>query len=80
MLEASHRYFHRAADLFNLEKRLRSILLTPNRLVKAELAVEGADGRIHHHIGIAYSTTTGAGPTREACAITPGWPRSTRRI
>ena len=29
MLEASHRYFHRAADLFDLDPKLRSILLTP---------------------------------------------------
>ena len=44
MLEASQRYFHRAADLFDLDPKLRSILLTPNRIVKAELAFEGADG------------------------------------
>ena len=43
MLESSHRYFHRAADLFGLDPNLRSILLTPNRFVKAELAFEGAD-------------------------------------
>jgi hypothetical protein len=55
MLEASHRYFHRAADLFDLDQKLRSILLTPNRIVKA----------------------TGAVPTREACAITPRWTRTT---
>ena len=51
MLEASHRYFHRAPDLIDLEQKLRSILLTPNRIVKTELAFEGADGTIHHHVG-----------------------------
>ena len=51
MLEASHRYFHHAADLFAIDPKLRSILLTPNRVVKAELAFEGADGEIHHYVG-----------------------------
>jgi hypothetical protein len=76
MLEASHRYFHRAADLFDLEQNLRALLLTPNRIVKAELAFEGADGTIHHHVGYR-APTTGAVPTREACVITPRWTRIT---
>jgi glutamate dehydrogenase (NAD(P)+) len=62
MLEASHRYFHKGADLFDLEDKLRSILLTPNRIVKAELALEGADGTIHHHIGYRAQHNNRRGP------------------
>jgi glutamate dehydrogenase (NAD(P)+) len=62
VLEASHRYFHKGADLFNLEEKLRSILLTPNRIVKAELAFEGADGTIHHHIGYRAQHNNRRGP------------------
>ena len=62
MLEASHRYFHRAADLFDLDPKLRAILLTPNRVVKAELAVEAADGTIHHHVGYRAQHNNRRGP------------------
>ena len=62
MLEASHRYFHKGADLFSLEDKLRDILLTPNRIVKAELALEGADGTIHHHIGYRAQHNNRRGP------------------
>lgn len=62
MLEASHRYFHRAADLFDLEDKLRSILLTPNRIIKAELAFEGSDGKIHHHVGYRAQHNNRRGP------------------
>ena len=40
MLAASHRYFHRAADVLNLAPKVREILLTPNRVIKVEI-VEG---------------------------------------
>ena len=62
MLEASHRYFHKGADLFDLEDKLRSILLTPNRVIKAELALEGADGNIHHHVGYRAQHNNRRGP------------------
>ena len=41
MLEASHRYFHKGADLFDLEDKLRSILLTPNRVIKSRTGARG---------------------------------------
>ena len=62
MLEASHRYFHHAADLFDIDPKLREILLTPNRVVKAELAFEGADGEIHHYVGYRAQHNNRRGP------------------
>ena len=37
MLEASHRYFHQAADVLDLAPKVRDILLSPNRVVKVEI-------------------------------------------
>ena len=62
MLEASHHYFHHAADLFDLDPKLRAILLTPNRIIKAELAFEGVDGTIYHHIGYRAQHNNRRGP------------------
>ena len=62
MLEASHRYFHRAADLFDLDQKLRSILLTPNRVVKAELVFEGADGTLRQYVGYRAQHNNRRGP------------------
>ena len=62
MLEASQKYFHRAADLFDLEPTLRSILLTPSRVVKTELIVEGDDGTLHHHVGYRAQHSNRRGP------------------
>jgi glutamate dehydrogenase (NAD(P)+) len=62
MLEASHRYFHRAADLFELDPKLRLALLTPSRIVKVELAFEGADGTIIQHTGYRAQHNDRRGP------------------
>jgi glutamate dehydrogenase (NAD(P)+) len=62
MLEASHRYFHRAADLFDLDPKLRLVLLTPSRIVKVELAFEGADGTILRHTGYRAQHNDRRGP------------------
>ena len=43
MLADSHVYFHRAADVLGLSDKVRTILLTPFRSVKVEVAIEGED-------------------------------------
>lgn len=79
MLEASHRYFHRAADLFDLDPKLRTILLTPNRVIRAELAFEGVDGTIHLHIGLSRAAQQSARPLQGRPAVSPGDGRGSRR-
>jgi hypothetical protein len=37
MLEASDRYFHRAADVLDLAHKIREAVLTPNRVIKVEI-------------------------------------------
>ena len=77
MLEASHRYFHRAADLFELDPKLRLALLTPSRIVKVELAFEGADGTIIQHTGYRAQHNDRRGPYKGACVTTRRWTRIT---
>ena len=48
MLEESHYYFHKAADILGLTTKIRDILLTPHRVVKVELVTESPrDAAVH---------------------------------
>ena len=40
MLEESHRYFHKAADVLGLPDHVRTIVLTPMRTVKVDIVTE----------------------------------------
>jgi glutamate dehydrogenase (NAD(P)+) len=62
MLEESHYYFGRAADVLGLSPKIREILLTPRRVVKVELIIEGDDGALQHYIGFRAQHNTARGP------------------
>jgi hypothetical protein len=47
MLEDGHVYFCKAADVLELPAKIRKILLTPKRSVKAKIVFEGEDGDLH---------------------------------
>jgi glutamate dehydrogenase (NAD(P)+) len=64
MLEESHYYFHQAADVLGLEDHLRTILLTPKRVVKVEIVTEGDDGRLMSHLGIRVQHNDVRGPMK----------------
>jgi glutamate dehydrogenase (NAD(P)+) len=64
MLQESHRYFHKAADVLGLSDRLREILLTPYRVVKVELVIDGDDGRLQHYIGYRVQHNRARGPMK----------------
>jgi glutamate dehydrogenase (NAD(P)+) len=64
MLEASHRYFHRAADVLNLAPKVRDILLTPNRVIKVEIAEEADDGQLMHFTGYRVQHSSARGPCK----------------
>jgi len=51
MLEESHYYFRKAADILGLPTKVKEILLTPHRAVKVDVVTEGEDGRLEHHLG-----------------------------
>ena len=62
MLDACHRYFHAAADVLGLSDRVRTILITPRRVVKVELVTEGDDGLLQHHLGFRVQHSDTRGP------------------
>jgi glutamate dehydrogenase (NAD(P)+) len=62
MLEASHRYFHKAADVLDLTPKVREILLAPVRVIKVSFVEEGDDGRLLQHTGIRVQHNNARGP------------------
>ncbi len=64
MLEASHRYFHQAADVLNLSPKVRDILLTPNRVIKVEIVEEADDGQLMHFTGFRVQHNNARGPCK----------------
>jgi len=62
MLEESHYYFNKAADVLELSAKVREILLTPYRVVKVELVTEREDGSLLHHRGYRVQHDGARGP------------------
>ena len=64
MLADSHVYFHRAADVLGLPDKVRTILLTPRRSVKVEVAIEGEDGELQLYNGYRVQHNMARGPIK----------------
>jgi glutamate dehydrogenase (NAD(P)+) len=64
MLEESHFYFTKAADQLGLTDRVRTILLTPNRVVKVEIVTESDSGELLHHFGYRVQHNRARGPAK----------------
>ncbi|MBW2289028.1 MAG: glutamate dehydrogenase [Deltaproteobacteria bacterium] len=64
MLEASHHYFHQAADVIGLAPKVREILLTPNRVIKVEIVEEADDGQLMHYTGFRVQHNNARGPCK----------------
>ncbi len=62
MLEESHYYFNKAADLLGLSQRVRKIVITPLRVVKVELVTESDDGGLLHFLGFRVQHNNSRGP------------------
>ncbi len=62
MLEACHRYFHDAARVLGLSEEVMEILITPRRVVKVELIIEGDEGHRYHHRGFRVQHNDSRGP------------------
>lgn len=62
MLEASHYYFYKAANVLGLPTKIKEILLTPHRVVKVDLVTEGEDGQLQHHLGFRVQHNNVRGP------------------
>ena len=62
MLEESHHYFNKAADLLSLSERVRKILITPRRVVKVEIVIESDGGQLLHFFGFRVQHSNTRGP------------------
>jgi len=64
MLAESHFYFHKAADVLGLPDKVRTILLTPRRSIKVEIAIEGEDGELQIYNGYRVQHNMARGPMK----------------
>ena len=64
MLEASHYYFNRAAEIIGITEKIKSILLTPLRVVKVEIVTEDDQGCLMSHIGYRVQHNRMRGPMK----------------
>jgi len=71
MLADSHVYFHRAADVLGLPDKVRTILLTPRRSVKVEIAIEGEDGELQLYNGYRVQHNMARGPMKGGLRFHP---------
>lgn len=71
MLEASHRYFHQAADVLGLSPKVRDILITPERVVKVEIVEEADDGKLMHFRGFRVQHSNVRGPCKGGLRFHP---------
>jgi len=64
MLEETRIFFHEAADVLDLADNIREILITPQRVVKVELVIEGDEGNLIHHYGYRVQHNAARGPMK----------------
>ena len=62
MLEHSHYYFNKAADVLGLGDRIREILITPRRVVKVDIVTEDDAGELVHYVGYRTQHNNSRGP------------------
>jgi len=72
MLQEAHFYFHQAADVLKLKDSIRSILLTPRRIVKAELITETDDGQLKSYDAFRVQHNAARGPMKGGLRFHPG--------
>ena len=71
MLEATNLFFGRAADFLGLSEQLRSILVTPRRVVRVEIITESDDGGLLHHMGYRVQHNNARGPMKGGLRFHP---------
>ncbi len=71
MLEDSHYYFNKAADVLNLSDRLRAILWSPIRTVKVDLVIDDDDGKLQHYQGYRVQHNNARGPMKGGLRFHP---------
>lgn len=64
MLEATNLFFNQAADYLEIPDQLRTILLTPRRVVRVEIITESDAGKLLHHMGYRVQHNSARGPMK----------------
>lgn len=64
MLEDTHYYFQKAADVLKVPERLREIIWTPIRIVKVDLVIDDDDGKLQHYQGYRVQHNKARGPMK----------------
>ena len=64
MLEATKLFFNQAADYLEIPDQLRTILLTPRRVVRVEIITESDAGELLHHMGYRVQHNSTRGPMK----------------
>ncbi len=64
MLDTVSFFFNRAADHLGLNEQLRTILLTPKRVVRVEIVTESDAGGFLHHMGYRVQHNLARGPMK----------------
>jgi len=72
MLDNVSFFFNRAADHLQLNEQLRTILLTPSRVVRVEIVTESDAGGFHHHLGYRVQHSAARGPMKGGLRFHPG--------
>ncbi len=71
MLEETHYYFQKAADVLDLPDRIRQILLTPLRVVKVDLVFDDDAGQLQHYLGFRVQHNKMRGPMKGGLRFHP---------
>ncbi|NOQ83955.1 MAG: glutamate dehydrogenase [Myxococcales bacterium] len=71
MLEDSHYYFNKAADVLGLGDHVREILITPRRVVKVEIVTEDDAGELIHCVGFRTQHNNARGPYKGGLRFHP---------
>jgi glutamate dehydrogenase (NAD(P)+) len=71
MLDSVSFFFNRAADHLELDEQLRTILLTPNRVVRVEIVTESDTGDFLHHLGYRVQHSAARGPMKGGLRFHP---------
>ncbi|MBW1831948.1 MAG: glutamate dehydrogenase [Deltaproteobacteria bacterium] len=71
MLEDSHYYFNKAADVLGLGDHIREILITPRRVVKVEIVTEDDAGELIHCVGFRTQHNNARGPYKGGLRFHP---------
>jgi len=71
MLDNVSYFFNRAADHLELNEQLRTILLTPARVVRVEIVTESDAGGLLHHLGYRVQHSAARGPMKGGLRFHP---------